>query len=142
MGVLLKAVFSAENGSRETGSSAIESPIIVSLPPKSRNRRVRGVSRDLSSPEKVCRLAFPSRPPIIFYASVSAILVLRSSDRHDTRGGDRLGLQWNITDIASERLAAGRFDYQRRPIIRLSGEARHRSLGYKNLSINCVYKVV
>ena len=71
-----------------------------------------------------------------------AARVVRSSDRHDTRGGDRLGLQWNIADIASERLAAGRFDYQRRPIIRLSGEARHRSLGYKNLSINCVYKVV
>jgi len=44
--------FDAEIGSQQTGSSATESLIIVSLLAKSRKRRVHGVICEWSSPEK------------------------------------------------------------------------------------------
>src|ERR1019366_1590070 len=53
--------------------SATESPISVSLPPNSRNRRVQGVSCDRSSPEKVESLRLCRRLGSVSLIAIKAV---------------------------------------------------------------------
>ena len=62
-----------ETISQQTGSSATESPISVSLPLNSRNRRVHGVSCDRSSPEKVESLRLCRRLGSVSLIAIQAV---------------------------------------------------------------------